>query len=511
MARRVSCHPVSVRLFSVLLVVALAPVAGAAEDPLKPWLQARVREHLAWFASPTPATADAPVTAGVSSLWRERPAGYAGLPHFTPPTSLAPLIRAVEAGVVNITTVGPGAVAGAVKRSTGSGFVLTPDGLVVTNNHVVANAQGPALNPTGSGVTPGKDGPREVPVQQVSVRLADGREFPAEVVGRDASTDVALLKLNGAGLGTLPAVFLGDSDALEVGDWVVAIGNPFGLDHSVAHGMISAKERVLGVGQFDDFIQTDALINPGNSGGPLFNMKGEVIGVNTAIISEGQGIGFAVPINLVKDLLPNLRENGKLERGWLGVVINEDGADATETAPVVKDVYRGSPAAQAHIRPGDRLVAVNGRPIGSYLQLLRKVALLAPGTEAKLTLLRDGGTQEVAVRLVARPAQEATEGLSNRGGSSANDLGLVLRDLTPEVAAPLGYEAFLGALVSGVVPRSPAEQAGLRAGDVVMEVNRRRVKDTAAVKAALERGSAGASILLRVQRGDALQYIAIAR
>ncbi|WP_223645958.1 trypsin-like peptidase domain-containing protein [Corallococcus sp. EGB] len=510
MARRVSCRPVSVRLFSVLLVVALAPVAQAAEDPLTPWLQARVREHLAWFAAPPPAAVEAPSAAGASSLWRERPAGYTGLPNFTPPTSLAPLIRAVEASVVNITTVGPGAVAGAVKRSTGSGFVLTRDGLVVTNNHVVANAQGLAESPGGSGVTPGKDGPRAVPVQQVSVRLADGREFPAEVVGRDASTDVALLRLNGAGLGSLPAVYLGDSDALEVGDWVVAIGNPFGLDHSVAHGMISAKERVLGVGQFDDFIQTDALINPGNSGGPLFNMKGEVIGVNTAIISEGQGIGFAVPINLVKDLLPNLRENGKLERGWLGVVINEDGAD-TATAPVVKDVYRGSPAAQAHIRPGDRLVAVNGRPIGSYLQLLRKVALLAPGSEAKLTLLRDGGTQEVAVRLVARPAQEATEGLANRSGSSTSDLGLVLRDLTPEVAAPLGYEAFLGALVSGVLPRSPAEQAGLRAGDVVTEVNRRRVKDSAAVKAALERGSSGASILLRVQRGDALQYIAIAR
>ncbi|RYZ40112.1 MAG: PDZ domain-containing protein [Myxococcaceae bacterium] len=511
MARRVSCRPVSVRLFPLLVALTLAPVAQAAEDPLLPWLQARVREHTAWFAAPSSPSPASEGTAGGAALWRERPAGSAGLPNFVPPTSLAPLIRAVEAGVVNITTVGPGALPGAVKRSTGSGFVLTADGLVVTNNHVVANAQGPAVNPQGSGVTPDKGGPREVPLQQVSVRLADGREFPAEVVGRDASTDVALLRLSGAGLGSLPAVYLGDSDVLEVGDWVVAIGNPFGLDHSVAHGMISAKERVLGVGQFDDFIQTDALINPGNSGGPLFNMRGEVIGVNTAIISEGQGIGFAVPINLVKDLLPNLRENGKLERGWLGVVINEDGEASATTAPVVKDVYRGSPAAAANIRPGDRLVAVNGRPIGSYLQLLRKVALLAPGTEAKLTLLREGGTQEVAVRLVARPAQEATEGLAKRAGSSVNDLGLVLRDLTPEVAAPLGYEAFLGALVSGVVPRSPAEQSGLRAGDVVTEVNRRRVKDAAGVKAALERGSAGASILLRVQRGDALQYIAIAR
>jgi serine protease Do len=239
-------------------------------------------------------------------------------------------------------------------------------------------------------------------------------------------------------------------------------------------------------------------------------MKGEVVGVTTAIISQGQGIGFAVPINLVKDLLPNLRENGKLERGWLGVVINDGGGNGERRAPVVKDVYKESPAAAAGIRPGDRLVAVNGRTIGSYLQLLRKVALLAPGTEARLTLLREGVTKEVTVRLIVRPAQEATEGLLQRT-SSEEDVGLVLRDLTPEVAAPLGVEAWSGALVSTVTPRSPAAEAGLRAGDVVMEVNRRRVKDAAGVRAVLARGSSGASILLRVQRGDALQYMAIAR
>ncbi|MBJ6762694.1 trypsin-like peptidase domain-containing protein [Myxococcaceae bacterium JPH2] len=510
MARRVSFRPVHPRFLSVCLVLALAPLAGAAEDPLTPWLQARAREHATYIGVHA---AGADGRTGAMGLWQERAPGSSGLPNFVPPTSLAPLIRAVEAGVVNITAVSPGSAPGGMKRSTGSGLVLTPDGLVVTNNHVVANSRAPSM---GTMVNP--DAPRvEVggregsTAQQISVRLADGREFPAEVVGRDASTDVALLRLNGAEMDKLPAVYLGDSDELQVGDWVVAIGNPFGLDHSVAHGMISAKERVLGVGQFDDFIQTDALINPGNSGGPIFNMKGEVVGVATAIISEGQGIGFAVPINLVKDLLPNLRENGKLERGWLGVVINEDGENGAQRAPMVRDVYRGSPAAAAGIRPGDRLVAVNGRPIGSYLQLLRKVALLAPGTEARLTLLRGTGTQDVTVRLVARPAAEATSGLTNRASSSANDVGLLLRDLTPEVAAPLGYEAWTGALVSGVLPRSAAEQAGLRAGDVVTEVNRRRVKDAAGVRAALERGSAGASILLRVQRGTVLQYIAIAR
>ncbi|MBZ4420157.1 trypsin-like peptidase domain-containing protein [Myxococcus sp. RHSTA-1-4] len=486
MARRVSCRPVSSRLLSVLLVLALAPVAGADEGPLDSWLKARVREHAAWFASQT--GGDGRSAAG-PGLWRERTGDDPGIPGFVPPTSLAPLIRAVEAGVVNITTVAPrdSGLSG-MKKATGSGFVLTPDGLVLTNNHVVAGAR------------------------QIAVRLSDGREFSAGVVGRDASTDVALLRLNGAEAEDLPALYLGNSDRLEVGDWVVAIGNPFGLDHSVAHGMISAKERVLGVGQFDDFIQTDALINPGNSGGPLFNMKGEVVGVNTAIISQGQGIGFAVPINLVKDLLPNLRENGKLERGWLGVVINDDGQGGERRAPLVKDVYKDSPAAAAGIRPGDRLVAVNGRAIGSYLQLLRKVALLAPGTEARLSLLRDGATMEVTVRLTVRPAPEAQQalGLIQRT-STDQDVGLSLVDLTPEVAAPLGEEAWAGALVSGITPGSPAFQAGVRVGDVVTEVNRRRVKDAAGARAALAKGSAGASILLRVKRGDALQYVAIAR
>ncbi|QSQ14972.1 trypsin-like peptidase domain-containing protein [Myxococcus landrumensis] len=485
MRRRISCPFVSSRLLTVLLVLALTPLsAGADEDPVGPWLQARMREHAAWFSY---SGTGGEGRSGAMDLWRERPAGEPGLPHFTPPTSLAPLIRAVEAGVVNITTVSPreSGLAG-MKRSTGSGFVLTPEGLVVTNSHVVSGAN------------------------KIAVRLSDGREFSAEVVGRDASTDVALLRLSGSDLGNLPALYLGDSDRLEVGDWVVAIGNPFGLDHSVSHGMISAKERVLGVGQFDDFIQTDALINPGNSGGPLFNMKGEVVGVNTAIISQGQGIGFAVPINLVKDLLPNLRENGKLERGWLGVVINDDRDSGERRAPMVKDVYRGSPADAAGIRSGDKLVAVNGRAIGSYLQLLRKVALLAPGTEARLTLLRKGATQEVSVRLVARPAQEATEGLV-RHARSDEDLGLTLRDLTPEVAAPLGQEAWSGALVAAVVPRSPADEAGVRLGDVVMEVNRKRVKDAAGVRAALAKGSSGASLLLRVKRGDSLQYVAISR
>ncbi|MBN1208524.1 MAG: trypsin-like peptidase domain-containing protein [Myxococcaceae bacterium] len=469
---------------SLLLALVLASSASAASG-VDSWLQARAREHAAWFAS-SPERGSAP--GGPLGLWRERTAGDPAIPDFVPPTSLAPLIRAVEAGVVNITTANaPDRFKGS-GRSTGSGFVLTPDGLVVTNNHVVAQAR------------------------QIVVRLADGREFPAEVVGRDASTDVALLRLRNVGVGDLPAVYLGDSDRLEVGDWVVAIGNPFGLDHSVAHGMISAKERVLGVGVFDDFIQTDALINPGNSGGPLFNMRGEVVGVNTAIMSQGQGIGFAVPINMVKDLLPNLRENGRLERGWLGVEIannalgRDDGRDEGRYL-VVKDVYRRSPAATAGIRPGDRVLAVNGRAIGSYLQLLRKVALLAPGTETKLTLLRDGETRDVLVKLSARPAPETMQALASPG--NLEELGLVLTDLTADVASQVGYAPYAGVLVTGVVPNSPAARVGLVAGDLITELNRRKVKDVATVRTTLEKGGAGANVLVRVQRGDVQQYLAL--
>jgi serine protease Do len=468
----------------LLLSLVLAPGAGAqqGQGSLAPWLEARAREHRSWLEE------SAQVRSGPMGLWREWASKEPMLPGFVPPTSLAPLIRAVEAGVVNINVnlsreSLPGMTRGG---DTGSGFILTPDGLVVTNNHVVARG--------------------DVEAREITVRLSDGREFPAEVVGRDKSTDVALLRLRGQRLTGLPAVYLGDSDKLEVGDWVVAIGSPFALDHSVSHGMISAKERVIGVGPFDDFIQTDALINPGNSGGPLFNMRGEVVGVNTAIISQGQGIGFAVPINMVKDLLPNLRKNGQLQRGWLGVKIDERSQQGQQRAAVVQDVYRESPAAEAGIRTGDQVVAVNGRQVDSYQQLLRRVAMLAPGTEAKLTLLREGVTQDVVVKLSARPSQEVLEALASPGNLA--DLGLILRDVSPEVAAPLGLQPYEGVLVSGVLPRSAASQAGLRAGDVVTEVNRRKVKDIAAVKGALQRG-AGTAVLIRVQRGDVQQYVTL--
>src|SRR5262249_13524718 len=265
---------------SALLSLALA--ATGPQHAFEDWARERARAFEQGDRS----------TSSKAPIWRERNGSGPFLVGFSAPSSLAPLIRAVSPGVINVLTYsepGEGIAPGPVPTATGSGVLAGPEGYVVRNPHVVKDAQ------------------------WIQVRLADGRVFDAELVGSDPDTDLALLRVVD---GTdLPSVVLGDSDRLEVGDWVVAIGNPFGLDRSVSHGLISAKERVLGVGPLDDFIQTDALINPGNSGGPLFNMRGEVVGVNSAVISNAQGIGFAVPINMVKDLIPNLLDNGHVERG----------------------------------------------------------------------------------------------------------------------------------------------------------------------------------------------------
>lgn len=466
------------RLAAVALV--LLPGLAAAEGVsahVTQWLEARAKEQRDHLQAVLPQKPEA-------ALYRERPEPDTTIPGFVPPTSMGPLIRAVRDGVVNISTTNSQSVRGLplASRSLGSGFIISPDGYVVTNNHVVEKAR------------------------QIRVMLADGRELPAEVVGKDPSTDLALLKVRG-GAGTLPTTFLGDSDALEVGDWVLAIGNPFGLDHSVVHGMISAKERVIGVGLFDDFIQTDALINPGNSGGPLFNMRGEVVGVTTAIVSQGQGIGFAVPINMVKDLLPNLRVNGRLARGWLGVNIHEQASQTGQKGAVVMDVFKGSPAALGGVQPGDRVTAVNGKTIDSYLELLRRVAILAPGSEARLSILRAGAPVEVSVRLTERPSPEALQSLLSAG--RVDELGVVVRDLTPDISARLGLKATTGVLIAGVLPHSPAEQAGLLAGDIISEVNRRKVADTRQFRAALEHGGAEQTALVRFQRGEMVRYVAI--
>jgi len=285
-----------------------------------------------------------------------------------------------------------------------------------------------------------------------------------------------------------------------VGDWVVAIGNPFGLDRSVSHGLISAKERVLGVGPLDDFIQTDALINPGNSGGPLFNMRGEVVGVNSAVISNAQGIGFAVPINMVKDLLPNLLDNGHVERGWLGMTVVEE--PGKHSAQVV-DVYPGGPAAAAGLRSGDRVTTINGRPVDSYLQLLRKISLLAPGTLVRMGVQRGTAAREFTARVAERPVRPSPASSPSGSLDSQGDLdrlGLTVSDLDSESASRVGARSPFGAWVVQVVPNGPAAKAGVRLGDVVVEAAGQRVASVESFRSALAERSAGSRLTLEVER-----------
>ena len=447
---------------SVLLSLALA--ATGPQHAFEDWARERARA----FEQGDRATSSK------TPLWRERNGSGPFLVGFSAPSSLAPLIRAVSPGVINVLTYSEpveGIAAGRVPTATGSGFLLGPEGYVVSNHHVVKDAQ------------------------WIQVRLADGRVFDAELVGSDPDTDLALLRvLEGS---DLPSVVLGDSDRLEVGDWVVAIGNPFGLDRSVSHGLISAKERVLGVGPLDDFIQTDALINPGNSGGPLFNMRGEVVGVNSAVISNAQGIGFAVPINMVKDLLPNLLDNGHVERGWLGMTVVEE--PGKHSAQVV-DVYPGGPAAAAGFRSGDRVTTINGRPVDSYLQLLRKISLLAPGTLVRMGVQRGTAAREFTARVAERPVRPTPPGGPIESQGDLDRLGLTVSDLDTESASRLGARSPFGAWVVQVVPSGPAARAGVRQGDVVVEAAGQRVASVDSFRSALAERSAGSKLTLEVER-----------
>jgi serine protease Do len=446
---------------ALAVTVVLAVAAQARADELETWVKARIAAQRG-----TPSVADRPI----ENLWKEHPRSPQVIPGFVPPTSLAPLVKLVRPGVVNISTRNEG-----TSHSQGSGFVINPDGLVVTNNHVIERAE------------------------EITVHLPDGRSFMATVAGHDPATDLALLRLTDAR--GLPTVTLGDSDQLEIGDWVVAIGNPFGLDTSITHGLISARERVLGMGPFDDFIQTNALINPGNSGGPLFDMHGEVVGVTTAIVSQGQGIGFAVPINLVKDLLPNLLENGTPERGWLGLNVRENEG---VHAPVVVDVYAGSPAAEAGIKPGDRVVGIGGKPVSRYQQILRRVALLAPGTPVKLQLERDGKSLVVTATLMQRPSVDALRATT---AGKVPALGLIVRPIDAKTAQQLGTEP--GLRVEAIVPEGAAELAGVAVGDVVIEVNREPVQSLKALDLALAQFEPNEPVLLKVRRGPSARYVAL--
>lgn len=374
------------------------------------------------------------------------------------------------------------------QRSLGSGFLIDGDGSILTNNHVVENAQ------------------------KIVVKLADDEEYEAKVIGRDAKTDIAVIKINAKT--TLAAAPLGDSERLEVGEWVVAIGNPFGLDSTVTSGIVSAKGRHIGQGPYDNFIQTDASINPGNSGGPLINLKGEVIGINTAIFSRSGtniGIGFAIPINLVKEVLPQLRGKGKVTRGYLGVLIQKVTPDIAESlgmdksyGALVANVSKDGPAEKAGVKVGDVIVEFDGKQIKDSGDLPIIVARTPVEKKVPIKVLRDKKEVTLTVSVGELKEEEVAAAVPEKG-----ELGMTVQRLTPQIAESLGLEKADGVVVTAVEPGGAADEAGIRRGDVIVEVDRKPIRSLDEYKKSIAGIRKGKGVLFLVRRGENTLFLAL--
>jgi serine protease Do len=378
------------------------------------------------------------------------------------------------------------------EQSLGSGVIVSPDGYILTNNHVVDGAT------------------------DIKVYLADKQELKAHIVGTDPKTDVAVLKVDER---NLPTLTLSDSSHVQVGDIVLAVGNPFGIGQTVTMGIVSATGRGnLGIEDYEDFIQTDAAINPGNSGGALINARGELIGINTAILSNGaqgnQGIGFAVPINMARQVMEQILKNGKVIRGWLGILIQPVTPTVARAfglkdarGALVGDVTAGSPAARSGIAKGDIILELNGQPINDSRDLQLRIAQLAPGTTARLKIFRDGSEREVRVTLGELPAEQLRA--SEKSDRSGPLEGVEADELTPQMARQLGVPASMrGVVVVGVQPGSAAAEAGLQRGDVIQEVNRQPVTSVNEFERAVAQAGAK-SVLLLVSRHGQSFYMTI--
>jgi len=365
------------------------------------------------------------------------------------------------------------------QRSLGSGFIIDKDGYIVTNNHVIDNAD------------------------KIVVILNDEKEFEAQIVGRDKNTDLALIKIESNH--NLSVLRFGDSDALKVGQWVLAIGNPFGLEQTVTAGIVSAKGRVIGSGPYDDFIQTDASINPGNSGGPLLNMKGEVVGINTAIVAGGQGIGFAIPVNLAKNIIVQLKSTGEVTRGWLGVGIQDISEEVAEyygikekKGVLVTEVFPGDPADLAGIKPKDIIFSLNGKAVDSARQLTSMIADIHVGDTIQIKINRNGKTRTIDVKIAKREDTKISS-RSTRKGEQAQ-LGIHVSEITPETARRFSLKDAKGVIVVGVDPESKAAEAGLQMHDIIREINHKNITSVSDLNKTINEIPEGETINLFIRR-----------
>lgn len=370
------------------------------------------------------------------------------------------------------------------QRSLGSGFIISHDGYIFTNNHVVEQAD------------------------KILVKLSDGeKEYEAKIIGKDAKTDIALIKIKPDK--SLTIAELGDSEKARVGDWVIAIGNPFGLEQTVTAGIVSAKGRVIGAGPYDNFIQTDASINPGNSGGPLFNMEGKVIGINTAIVAQGQGIGFAIPINMANRMLPELKTKGEVSRGWLGVSIQDVTDEIAKnlklketTGALIAEVFEDDPADKAGMKAGDVVTSVNGKPIKNSHELLMIVADFRVGDMVTIKAIRD--TQEKTFQVKIAERKDKAEVSSN-----GEYFGMAVQEITPEIAKHLGVPQKTGVIVVGVKDGSPAEEAGIQAQDIILQINKAKVSSLKDYQREMSKAGSREGVLLLIRRGKVSTFVPI--
>ena len=376
------------------------------------------------------------------------------------------------------------------QRSLGSGVIVDATGIALTNAHVVEKAT------------------------EIEVVTLDGGKHKAKLIGVDKKTDLAVLKLND-GKGTFKHARLGDSDRIQVGDWVLAVGSPFGLQATVTAGIISAKARQLDQGPFDDFLQTDAAINPGNSGGPLVNMQGEVIGINTAIVAGGSGIGFAIPSNMARKIYTELRDKGRVTRGWLGVSIQPLTPELARSfgakdpkGVLINEVVPDSPAAKAGLKPGDILLEFDGRPMEGPGDLQRAVGFFSPDRTAKVKVWRDQGDKTVEVKIGQAPDERQAQQQRPGGGRARSMLGLEVRPVTPEIARQLNLRSTDGVIVVRVEDGSAAAEAGVQRGDVVKQLNGQTVKTMVDFERLTRDMKEGDPLTVLLQRGPMSLYVA---